>query len=225
MKPKKTKRVQPFRKVRDDLFEDEQEAAEDMRQAPGGEDSLRSRPKSRGEQKSRFDMNPALQALETQEEMDAQTAEDLKNMQREFFGKPGGMSTEREFKPWESNQIDPFRDREPTAAELEEIERHRAEIEQAHLDAQTEKEREQEARWGITDKEIDEIENIEGAPQEDDDFTDDDLDVFVERKPPVKAPPVKAPSKSPEQVMDPDDFRSRSREHYDIHDPGRQLAF
>ena len=218
MKPKKTKRVQPFRKVRDDLFEEEQQAAEDMRQAPGGEDSLRSHPKYRGEQKGRFNMNPALQSLETQDEMDAQTAADLRDMQREFFGKPGGMRTEREFKPWESNQIDPFRDREPTAAELEEIERHRAEIEQADLEEKTEKEREQEAKWGITDKELDEIEN--GGSLEDDDFSDEDLDVFVERKP--TNAPTHAPASAP--VVDPDDFMSRNRDHYDIHDPGRQLA-
>ena len=145
-------RTYPFRKVRNDLFEEELSEVEDAEMASGAEDRLR-RPKSWHPFGKRHDMNPAFQSFETQDEMDADIQSEIRKMVEDEFG-PGSkgkipsMITD-EKSPWGKIQIDPHRDRPPTPAELEEMDRA--------LD-----------EFGITEKELQEIEDREYARKEDD---------------------------------------------------------
>ena len=146
------KRTHPFRKVRNDMFEEELSADEDSRMSPGAEDRLR-RPKSWYPFGNSHDMNPAFQSFENQDEMDADTQAEIRKMVEEEFG-PGArgkipsMITD-EKSPWGKIQIDPHRDRAPTPAELDEMERA--------LD-----------EFGISEKELQEIEDSEYARKEED---------------------------------------------------------
>lgn len=129
MKPK----TPQFQKVRDDLYEEELDAQERARQRPGGG-------------RKKFEMNPGFMSLETQEEMDRETQEDLRKLKEEYFkgvrGDPMAVGDPKS--PWGKNQVNPYEEREPTADELEEIEKA---LETADL--------------GISEKELREIERAE----------------------------------------------------------------
>lgn len=133
-------KIAQIQRVRDDLFDEELDAMEARQRAPRGR---------------RRDFTPIM-SFDDQDEVDAQTAQDLRDMQRDYFGKPGGMGTGKHEKPWVKDQLDPFRDREPTKDELEEIERN---VKPDDL--------------GISERELTQILDQEYGAEMPDDFTED----------------------------------------------------
>lgn len=136
--------------VRDDLFDQELDDMEASQRAPRG-------------RRREF-----LTSFDDQDETDAQVAQDLKDMQKEYFGKPGGMGTGKHKTPWSKNQLDPYRNREPTKDELDEIERNLA----------------QETELGVTEQELNGILDQEYGLDMPDDFTDEDA-VAVDLEPEI----------------------------------------
>ncbi len=140
--------------VRDDLFEKELEDMEARQRAPRGR---------------KRDFTPIM-TLEDQDEVDAQVAQDLIDLQKEYFGKPGGMGTGRRKKPWEKDQLDPYKNREPTKEELEEIERNVA----------------PDSELGISERELAQILDEESGLVVPDDFTDEEAALEDEIPEPVQ---------------------------------------
>jgi hypothetical protein len=92
-------KIAQIKGLRNDLFEDELDHLEELRQQPGG-----------GHKK--FETSPHLMSFDDRDEMDKDTASELRRMQEDYFGQPGGMATGRDIKPWERDPFDPFSDSE-----------------------------------------------------------------------------------------------------------------
>jgi hypothetical protein len=172
-----------IQKVRDDLFDEELEGMDERQRSPRGR---------------RFDMNPDLMSFENQDEVDAQVLQDLRDMQTEYFGKPGGMGAGKHEKPWVKDQFEPNVEIQNTEEELEELR-------------------------GISESELSKILDQEYGLEELSEFPEDEMAALEDDDIPVKEPEIDWDfwKKTPQNVSDGERIRS---DDFDITDRNRRLS-